>query len=73
MLQIVHELIMQRARANSYTILQKVKSHIGIFGNGKADVRARDSTENPTQCQFTLHVNNQYLSIHSTGLALPCT
>ena len=66
----IHTLIMQRAHAGHHTILQKVKSHIGIIGNEKADEGARDSMENPALCQFTLQgVNNQYLS---TLPAWPC-
>jgi hypothetical protein len=66
----IHGLIMQRARAGYHTILQKVKSHIGIIGNKKADEGARDSMENPASCHFNLHgINNQYLS---TLPAWPC-
>ena len=43
-------------------ILQKVRSHIGIVGNEKADAGAAKALASPTSCQYTLQdviVNNQ--------------
>ena len=70
MLSSIRSLVLTRARLSLPTHIQKVKSHIGIYGNEQADAGASYALHHPDSCDVSLaDVDAAHFS---TLLAWPC-